>query len=74
MSRIEFNLMKRKAAREKGEYIPEPPPLTKPVRTHFHRLNAAQQRASLLETAERRKTKLQASAELNQYLSIVSDG
>lgn len=73
MSRIEFNLMKRKAAREKGEYVPEPPPLGKPIRTHFHRLNAAQQRANRLESAERKKNKNQASAELNNFLNIISD-
>ena len=40
LTRPEFNLQKRKADTEKGEYVPEMPPYTKVIRTHFHKLNS----------------------------------
>lgn len=74
MSRLEFNFMKRKAAREKGEYVPEPPVLSKPVKTHFHVLNSEQQEKQRWETAQRRKDKLKGSAGLDEYLRGFGDG
>lgn len=52
MSLIEFNLMKRKALREKGEFIPKPPTQVKAVRTHFHTLNSMQQKKNKMVTSE----------------------
>jgi len=39
MNRADFNLMKRKALRENGDYVPQLPNKCDVVRTHFHLLN-----------------------------------
>lgn len=40
MNRADFNLMKRKALRENGEFVPALPNKCEVVRTHFHLLNS----------------------------------
>jgi len=74
MRRVEFDLMKRKELRDKGEYWPDVPPYTPSFKSHFHALDQANQasKAANANNDEKKVRERKMESDLDNFLGTLS--